>query len=53
MTRNRLGVAAAFGVIALGLFLLAGQAGTQGSAAGKVLTVLSTTDGVGYTSPCG
>jgi hypothetical protein len=53
MSRTRLGVAAALGASSLALFLVAGQAGPQSSVSGKALPVLSTTDGLGYTSPCG
>ncbi len=53
MTSYRYGLAAALGLAVATLSLLAGRAGTQSGGAGKVLPVLSTTDGIGYVTPCG
>lgn len=53
MTRLRYILAAVAGVSALAVALLAGRAGTQGSSTENVLPVLSTSDVIGYTSPCG
>lgn len=53
MTRLRFLLAAVAAVSAFAAILVAGQAGTQDASSEKVLPVLSTSDVIGYTSPCG
>ncbi len=51
--RLRQGMLLVTGGLVASLALWSHQAQTQGKSGGKILSVLSTTDAIGYTSPCG
>ena len=51
--RSRQGILLVLGGLLASLALWSHQAQTQEKSSGKVLSILSTTDAIGYTSPCG